>query len=174
MTPHTHRELTDFPDWGQNFGSGRHRPAAGEPRASGGSHTRGTQPRVLPGAVPHSVGELARTVCRHVCVPAVMSVESHLWVLSDLASMSGCPTYSLQSVDGDVESHTTEVESASSAGAAGGSGQPPTIPASPAGELLRAAPSNVPQARTPSPELIQVRPKGGRFPQKSHDHPHYL
>ncbi|XP_023705166.1 multiple PDZ domain protein isoform X5 [Cryptotermes secundus] len=58
------------------------------------------------------------------------------------------------SVDGDVESHTTEVASASSAGAAGGSGQPPTTP-SPTRELLRAAPSHVPQARTPSPELIQ-------------------
>jgi hypothetical protein len=73
--------------------------------------------------------------------------------------MSGCPTYSLQSVDGDVESHTTEVASASSAGAAGGSGQPPATPASPTRELLRAVPLNVPQARTPSPELIQVRLK---------------
>jgi hypothetical protein len=68
MMLRTDRGLTDFPDWGQNFGSGRHRSAAGEPRASCGSHTRGTQPRVLPGAVSHSVGELARTVCRHVCL----------------------------------------------------------------------------------------------------------
>ncbi|XP_069682015.1 multiple PDZ domain protein-like isoform X7 [Periplaneta americana] len=58
------------------------------------------------------------------------------------------------SVDGDVESHTTEVASASSAGAAGGSRQPPTAP-SPTGELLRVAPPPVPQARTPTPELIQ-------------------
>lgn len=85
-----------------------------------------------------------------------MSVEFLLWALSELASMSGCPTYSLQSVDGDVESHTTEVASTSSAGAAGGSGQPPTTP-SPTGELLRSASLNIPQARTSSPELNQVR-----------------
>lgn len=95
----------------------------------------------------------------YVCLPVVLSVELPLWTLSELASMSGCPTYSLQSVDGDVESHTTEVASASSAGAAGGSGQPPTTP-SPTRELLREAPSHVPQARTPSPELIQVRLTG--------------
>lgn len=61
-------------------------------------------------------------------------------------------------MDGDVESHTTEVASASSAGAVGDSRQPPTTP-SPTRELLRATPAHVPQAQTPSPELIQVRLK---------------
>ena len=59
-------------------------------------------------------------------------------------------------MDGDVESHTTEVASASSAGAVGDSRQPPTTP-SPTRELLRTTPARVPQALTPSPELIQVR-----------------
>ncbi|GFG33910.1 hypothetical protein Cfor_01705, partial [Coptotermes formosanus] len=62
------------------------------------------------------------------------------------------------SVDGDVESHTTEVASASSAGAAGDSRQPSTTP-SPTRELLRTTPACVPLAQTPSPELIQVRLK---------------
>ncbi|XP_063241818.1 multiple PDZ domain protein isoform X2 [Bacillus rossius redtenbacheri] len=61
------------------------------------------------------------------------------------------------SVDGDVESQTSEVASASSAGAAGGSVRkrraPP--PPSPTTELLRSAPPPVPPARTPTPELIQ-------------------
>jgi hypothetical protein len=60
-------------------------------------------------------------------------------------------------VDGDVESHTTEVASASSAGAAGGSRQPSTDPSSPTRELLKMAPPYIPQARTLSPELIEVR-----------------
>jgi hypothetical protein len=68
MMLHTDQGLTDFPDWGQNFGSGRCRSAAGEPRTSRRSHTRGTRPRVLPGAVSHSVGELAPAICRHVCL----------------------------------------------------------------------------------------------------------
>jgi hypothetical protein len=93
-------------------------------------------------------------------MPLVMPVEFPLWVLSELESMSGCPTYSLQSVDGDVESHTTEVASASSAGAAGGSRQSSTTPLSPTRELLRLAPLHISQARTPGPELIQVRLKG--------------
>ena len=61
------------------------------------------------------------------------------------------PRDSLQSVDADVESHT------SSAGAAGASGQPPAATSpTPAGELLKVTPAPVPQARTPTPEPVQV------------------
>nr|CAD7571371.1 unnamed protein product [Timema californicum] len=61
------------------------------------------------------------------------------------------------SVDGDVEGQSSQVASASSAGAAGGSvcrRQAPAPP-TPIENLLRAAPPPVPQARTPTPELIQ-------------------
>ncbi|XP_067003384.2 multiple PDZ domain protein isoform X1 [Anabrus simplex] len=61
------------------------------------------------------------------------------------------------SVDGDVESQSTEVASTSSAGAAGSSVRrraPP--PPSPSAELLKAIPQPVSPARTPSPELIQI------------------
>ena len=60
------------------------------------------------------------------------------------------PRDSLQSVDADVESHT------SSAGAAAASGQPPATSPTPTGELLKVTPAPVPQARIPTPELVQV------------------
>ncbi|GLH01326.1 Inactivation-no-after-potential D protein [Gryllus bimaculatus] len=61
------------------------------------------------------------------------------------------------SVDGDVESQSTEVASTSSAGAAGGSERrrASTSP-TPSSELLKVTPQPVPQARTPTPELIQA------------------
>ncbi|XP_049864140.1 multiple PDZ domain protein isoform X5 [Schistocerca gregaria] len=62
------------------------------------------------------------------------------------------------SVDGEVESHSTEVApTSSSAGAVGGSTRRRApAPPSPTGQLLKSAPPQVPQARTPTPEVIQV------------------
>lgn len=69
-------ELINFPDWRQNIGSGWHWSPASKPRASCRSDTWGRQPRVLLGAVPHSVGKwrpLSVSMC--VCIPFVMLVE---------------------------------------------------------------------------------------------------
>ncbi|PSN48941.1 hypothetical protein C0J52_03469 [Blattella germanica] len=60
------------------------------------------------------------------------------------------------SVDADVESHT------SSAGAAAASGQPAATSPTPSGELLKVTPAPVPQARTPTPELVQEGSTEGR------------
>lgn len=68
MMLHTDWGLTDFPDWGQNIGSGWHWSPASKPWTGRGSDTWGMQPCVLPGAIPHSVGELAPTICQHVCL----------------------------------------------------------------------------------------------------------